>query len=195
MGKLFGSRAYLIGAMDRVKDHGAGWREDLTPELHKLGVMVFNPLKKPTEEMSAMEDPISRDRRKQWKLDGEYDKFSSVKKIRSIDLNMTDKSDFIVANIDVEVHACGTYEELFWANRCKKPILIHCEQGKEHCPDWLFWTVPHCHIFSDWQSLLGHLDKINNGFEDSTNRWVFFNMEKEIEAINRYRGLSTSACT
>ena len=43
-GNLYGCRTYLIGAMDRVEDFGAGWREWITPLLHELGVVVFNPV-------------------------------------------------------------------------------------------------------------------------------------------------------
>lgn len=184
MGKLFGSRVYLIGAMDRVADNGAAWRDMLTPELHRLGVMVFNPLKKPLNEDCAIENEHNRDLRKQWKIDGDYHKLDSVKRIRSTDLAMVDRSDFIIANIDTDVHACGTYEELFWANRCKKPVLVHCVQGKEGCPDWLFWTLPSVHIFSSWSGLLGTLDKVNETGTDETGRWILFDMEEEINSIN-----------
>ena len=33
------------------------------------------------------------------------------------------------------------------ANRQRKPILIHCEQGKAEMPDWLFATIPHSLFF------------------------------------------------
>jgi len=58
-----------------------------------------------------------------------------MKQIRPVDLRMVDICDFLVVNLDLQVHACGTYEELFWANRMKKPVLIRIEQGIEHTPD------------------------------------------------------------
>jgi len=192
MGKLFGSKTYLIGAMDRVEDHGAGWRDMMTPELHKLGVMVFNPLKKPLPEIAAIENDNNRQIRTEWKEARDYDKMDTVRQIRSTDLSMVDKADFIIVYIDTDVHACGTYEELFWANRCKKPVLVYCKQGKEKCPDWLFWTLPHRHIFSSWNGLLSHLDWVNEKGSDDTDRWILFDMEKELEAINRYRELRES---
>ena len=45
---------------------------------------------------------------------------------------MVDICDFLVVNLDLDVHATGTYEELYWANRMKKPILVRIEQGMEH---------------------------------------------------------------
>ena len=45
MNRLSGQRVYLAGAMDRVQDRGAGWRDKITPFLEDMGVIVFNPLK------------------------------------------------------------------------------------------------------------------------------------------------------
>ena len=45
--RLKGQRVYLAGAMDRVPDRGATWRENITPFLNELNVTVFDPLKKP----------------------------------------------------------------------------------------------------------------------------------------------------
>jgi hypothetical protein len=48
MNRLQNQRVYLAGAMDRVPDRGNGWRDNITPFLERLGVVVFNPIKKPT---------------------------------------------------------------------------------------------------------------------------------------------------
>ena len=42
-------RTYLAGAMDRVPDGGAGWRDKITPLLERMGVVVLNPCDKPSE--------------------------------------------------------------------------------------------------------------------------------------------------
>ena len=87
-----------------------------------------------------------------------------------------DISDFLIVNLDLDTHPCGTYEEIFWANRQKKPIIIHTVQGKEHTPDWLFGTVPHQMIYSDWNDIYGYLEHINSSENiNSYNRWYFFN--------------------
>ena len=49
MNRLKGMRTYLAGAMDRVPDGGAGWRDKITPLLKKMGVVVLNPCDKPSE--------------------------------------------------------------------------------------------------------------------------------------------------
>ena len=186
-GNLYGCRTYLIGAMDRVEDFGAGWREWITPLLHELGVVVFNPVDKPIKNNEiAKENASSRNERKKWKENGQYELFQTVKTIRATDLRMVDTSDFLIAHIDMDVHHCGTYEEIVTANRQKKPVLVHVKQGKKHCPDWLFMMLDHNHIFNKWEDLFDYLKGIDNGeIVDSTGRWVFFDLESEIKAIKQ----------
>lgn len=176
MNRLLNQRVYLAGAMDRVPDRGNGWRDNITPFLESLGVIVFNPIKKPTN--IGKEDEQIQVFKKSYKDSQNYDDLSKLMKtIRSVDLRLVDISDFLIVNLDLETHPCGTYEELFWCNRSKKPILIHIEQGKENVPDWLFGTIPHNCFFSNWEELKKYIlciDKDEN--IDSQNRWKFFNI-------------------
>ena len=136
------------------------WRDNITPFLQNLGVVVFNPIKKPSSEGS--EDNETHATKIKLKSQHRYDELSSMMKtIRAVDLRLVDISDFLIVNLDLEVHPCGTYEELFLCNRSKKPILIHIEQGKQHTPDWLFGTLPHEWFFSDWQQLKNYITHIN----------------------------------
>ena len=142
MNRVKNQRCYLAGAMDRVKDRGKGWRQEITPFLQSLGIVVFNPITKPTEV--GLEDHDTHLVKTKLKQKKRYEELSSMMKvIRSVDLRLVDISDFLIVNLDLDIHPCGTYEEIFWANRQKKPIIIHMVQGKEHTPDWLFGTVPH----------------------------------------------------
>ena len=101
-----------------------------------------------------------------------------MKEIRAVDLRMVDTSDFIIASLDLNVHLCGTLEEIFWANRQKKPILIRMEQGKKNTPDWIFGTVPHKFIFDSWTDLFYYIERINTGIDAETmSRWCFLNYE------------------
>ena len=43
MNRIKNQRCYLAGAMDRVVDRGKGWRQEITPFLESLGIVVFNP--------------------------------------------------------------------------------------------------------------------------------------------------------
>ena len=98
--------------------------------------------------------------------------------IRSADLRCVDISDFIIAYIDLDIHACGTYEEIVTANRQKKPVLVWCKQGKEQAPNWLFFMLPHDHIFSSFDEILDYLHTINTTEDiSSLSRWFFLKPE------------------
>jgi nucleoside 2-deoxyribosyltransferase len=174
--RLNNQRVYLAGAMDRVVDRGNGWRDDITPFLQNLGVIVFNPIKKPT--VVGQEDEATHKHKIKLKAEKNYDELSKLMKtIRSVDLRLVDISDFMIANLDLDHYACGTWEELFLANRSKKPIVIHIEQGKQNAPDWLFGTIPHQMIFSTWSGVENYLQYIHTNQEiDHANRWRFFDI-------------------
>lgn len=174
MNRLLNQRVYLAGAMDRVVDRGAGWRENITPFLKDLGIVVFNPICKPTD--IGLEDHDTHQIKIKLKQMHRYDELSSMMKtIRAVDLRLVDISDFLIVNLDLDTHPCGTYEEIFWANRQKKPIIIHMVQGKDRTPDWLFGTIPHQMIFSNWDELKNYLYYINNSENiDTYRRWYFF---------------------
>lgn len=172
--RLNNQRVYLAGAMDRVADRGNGWRDSITPFLESLGVIVFNPIKKPIA--IGQEDEATHKLKIQLKLEHKYDELSKLMKvIRSVDLRLVDISDFMIVNLDLDVHPCGTYEEIFWANRQKKPIIVHMVQGKQQAPDWLFGTIPHEMIFSSWNTIKDYINSIHTNKQIETyNRWYFF---------------------
>lgn len=183
LNRLWGMRCYLIGAMDRVPDAGAGWRKRITPFLQKLGVVVLDPTDKPIDV--GGETPEDREHRHTIKGLGCYDEFSRMMKLlRVVDLRMVDMSDFLIVHIDTDFHACGTYEEESWANRLKNPILVHCEQGKEGVPDWLYGALPHHHMFSTWTELCRYLWEVHTGPRIETyKRWMFFNYDKMVPLV------------
>jgi len=176
MNRLKNQRVYLAGAMDRVADRGNTWRDNITPFLQDLGVVVFNPIKKPSSEGS--EDSETHATKLKLKNQQRYDELSSMMKtIRAVDLRLVDISDFLIVNLNLDHYACGTWEELSLANRSKKPILIHIEQGKQNTPDWLFGTLPHQWFFSEWSDLKTYLLHVNNDENiEHYNRWRFFNL-------------------
>lgn len=174
MNRLQHTRGYLCGAMDRVVDGGETWRVALQNELADLGVYWLDPTHKPI--MIGVEDHETRDKLNSLKMQGRYDELPAlVSPIRAVDLRMVDISDFLVVNLDIAVHAAGTYEELFLANREKKPIVVRVEQGKANTPNWLFATLPHQMIFSTWDEVFLYLRSVASGEDDRTfNRWRFF---------------------
>lgn len=167
-------RTYLIGAMDRVPDGGKHWREMITPYLRKMNIQILNPCNKPIE--SAKEDDFTRHNIEHLKNTGQFNKIrEEYSHIRNADLRCVDVSDFVIAHIDISVHACGSYEEIVTANRQKKPTLIWCQQGKQHAPNWLFFMLPHEYIFSSMEDLLFYLALIDTSKNKHTlKRWFFF---------------------
>lgn len=175
MNRLKNQRVYLAGAMDRVADRGVAWRDSITPFLEQLGIVVFNPINKPTD--IGLEDSDTHHIKTKLKQMSRYDELSNMMKtIRAVDLRLVDISDFLIVNLDLDIHPCGTYEEIFWANRQKKPIIVHMVQGKNKTPDWLFGTIPHQMLFSHWDEIKQYLSHINSSENINTyKRWYFFN--------------------
>lgn len=176
MNRLKNQRAYLAGPMDRCPNGGKDWREHISAILSYYGAITLNPIIKPIN--IALEDEKTREKRKLLKQYGKYDELSrEMKTIRNVDLRMVDISDFIIANLDLDIYPCGTYEEIFLANRQKKPIILHMKQGKNNVPDWLFGTIPHDMMFSSWSQITNYLDHINYSTSIvNHNRWYFFNI-------------------
>ena len=168
------NRGYLCGAMDQATDNGVGWRQKLQTEMVDLQIIWLDPTRKPIH--LGVEDMENKERRKILKQLGNYDAVcSDMKVIRAVDLRMTDISDFLVVNLDLKVYTCGTMEEIFNANREKKPIIIRMEQGKKSCPDWMLGTLPHEMIFSDWSEVHAYLRHVaHDPIVESFKRWYFF---------------------
>ena len=174
MNRLVSTRGYLCGAMDRVPDGGVQWRQVLKEALADLGIQWMDPTCKPID--IGIEDLENRQIRRANKQNGD---FAAVKRdmkiIRHVDLRMVDISDFLVVNLDMSVHACGTWEEVSLANRQKKPIIARIEQGKAHAPDWLLAMIPTQMIFSSWLEVHRYLR--HTAWDDTIEdygRWLFF---------------------
>ena len=163
--------------MDAVPDGGVQWRARVKAQLADLDINWLDPCFKPTT--LAVESEESR-RILNWaKERGDYEYVTKqMKLIRHIDLRMTDISDAILVNIDLDVVMTGTYEEIFCANRSKKPIIIRCEQGKNKIPNWLFGALPHQMFFSTWDEVGDYLRQVARAnVVDTYSRWCFFDLE------------------
>ena len=149
-----------------------------------LKVFWLDPCRKPIK--LGVEDLENRKLRHEAKARGDFEYVRmEMKQIRPVDLRMVDICDFLVVNIDLEVHCCGTYEELFWANRMKKPVLVRIVQGKENTPDWLLATLPFEMFFSTWDDVYVYMRHIaHDPVIDRLNRWYFFDwMGENCETI------------
>ena len=107
MNRLKGMTCYLCGAMDRVEDGGVAWREWITPHLYDLGVGVYNPCNKPSD--FAPEDEDTRNAIGYYKEIGNYKKVAEIMKpICAVDLRMVDIAHFLVMDLDLDIHMCGS---------------------------------------------------------------------------------------
>jgi len=166
--------------MEFVPDFGAEWRQYLRSELRDLGLIFLDPTNKP---INAIDEITLGEQIKAARLAENYDMIADGKEIRHIDLRMCDMADFLIVNLDKDVPTCGTWEELFNANREKKPILVRYAQGKRNAPSWLFWTIPHQHIFSTWDEIYAYIREVDSGdYTHDYKRWLFFNLTGEAVA-------------
>lgn len=179
MNRLKNMRIYLAGAIDRVVDDGVTWRRNIRRELSDLGIIWLDPTDKPTK--TALEDSETRKTRHQYKERGDYEYVATeMKIIRSIDLRLVDLSDLLIVDLDMETHACGTYNEIFLADSQKKPVLIHNVQGVRSIPDWMYGVLPFQHFFGSWIDLIKYVREVATEADIETyNRWKFFDFTGE----------------
>lgn len=178
MNRLRDTRCYLSGAMDLAEDRGVGWRLEIGDVLRGMGITVLDPTNKPIE---IREDPAEWERLRKAK---KFDELSQlIRLIRCVDLRMVDISDFLVVNMDLSVPTCGTWEELFLANRQKKPIIVRMKQSKSKTPGWLFGTIPHQMIFSTWDEVTNYLRAVDRGDSEHYKRWFFFDFNKTFHGL------------
>jgi hypothetical protein len=165
--------------MDRVPDGGIGWRQKLIHDLKDLKINWLNPCCKPID--IGVEDLESRAARNYAKQMGDFGYVQTqMQQICPVDLRMVDISDLLIVNLDLAVHATGSYEELFRANNLGKPILVRIEQGIEHTPDWLLGRLPLEMLFSTWDQVKTYVRHIaHDPVIDRLNRWFFFNYTGE----------------
>ena len=173
---LWKTRTYLVGHMQYAD--GQDWREKVEVELAPLGVRVFNPYKKAFVK-DVDEDEEARQKMLLAMEKGWYsDVVKRMKQIRSYDLNLVDRSDFIIAHLLPDVASWGSAEELVTAVRMKKPIFISMEGGKKATPLWMMGMVPHHYIYDSVEEILDMLKKIDSGDKDiDSDRWRLLRKE------------------
>lgn len=176
---LWRTRTYLVGNMQYVSDvEGNSWRDKMEAFLKGLGVIVFNPYHKPfikdVQEGKGVREKLTLARKKK-----NFEFLSKkMKEIRIFDLNLVDRSDFIVACINPEVASWGSVEEIVTAVRMKKPIFLAVKGGKEACPDWIFGMFPHKYIYNSIDEIIEVLKEINSGRKVLDNeRWKLLRKE------------------
>ena len=97
-----------------------------------------------------------------------------VKTFRHYDLRAIDWSDFVIVKIDINSHLCGTYDEVFLAERELKPILVIMgeNQTKYDIPTWLLAFINEFEIFDSEDECIDYLIKLDKKEIVLDERWV-----------------------
>ena len=170
MNLLENTKTYLVGHMQYVS--GRNWRDEIAKSLNKIGIKCFDPYKKPFVK-DVKEDEASREEMETWMKTKQYDRVTErMKTVRSYDLNLVDRSDFIVAHLVPEVASWGSAEEIVTAVRMKKPVFVSMEGGKSKTPLWMLGMFPHKYIYNSVDEITEMLYAINKGSKEiDSDRW------------------------
>lgn len=173
---LYKTKTYLVGHMQYLS--GRDWREEVTEKLAPLSITCFDPYKKPFVK-DVEEDEASRIEMETWMKTKQYDRVSErMKTVRSYDLNLVDRSDFIIAHLVPDVASWGSAEEITTAIRMKKPTFISMEGGKSKAPLWLLGMLPHKYIYNSLDEVTEMLYAIDNEIKPiDSNRWRLLRKE------------------
>jgi hypothetical protein len=174
MNYLFNMACYLAGPIDKAEDDGTIWRKELQDKssIKGLGIKFLDPTNKPIN--IGQEIGEEKHKIKQLMANGRFEEAKDIMtKIRHYDLRMVDMSNFIIAFIDISTFMCGSFDEIFTAERQQKPVLILMKQKKNELPAWLISFIRPEEIFESIDDLVFYLCSINSGLIEIDNkRWV-----------------------
>lgn len=158
---LYRTKCYTIGAMEYAD--GSNWRTTVESVLTPRNITVFNPYTKPFINDSD-ESPDVRVRMRAAMKAGRYDEVTEwARTIRRFDLNLVDRSDFIITYIIPSTASWGTAEELSTAVASRKPIFTVIEGGIKNTPLWLMGQLKHKYLYDDIDQVLEMLKQIDDG--------------------------------
>lgn len=157
---------------------GRDWRKEVTEKLAPLNILCFNPYEKPFMK-DVEEDEASRQQMETWMKTKQYDRVTEkMKTVRAYDLNLVDRSDFIIAHLVPDVASWGSAEEIVTAVREKKPVFISMEGGKSKTPLWMLGMLPHKFIYNNLDEVIEMLYAIDNGSKPiDSDRWRLLRKE------------------
>jgi len=163
MNTLYRTKCYTIGAMEYA--NGINWRELVESTLGPRNIIVFNPYKKPFLN-DCDESPDVRQRMRQYMTQGRFSAVTEwARDIRRYDLNLVDRSDFIIANIIPSTASWGTAEELSTAVAARKPIFTVIQGGVNNCPLWLMGQLKYKYMYNSIEDVLKMITMIDDGLQ------------------------------
>ena len=157
---------------------GRDWRGEVTAALEPLGITCFNPYDKPFMK-DVEEDEGTRGEMNTWMKTKQYDRVTDrMKTVRAYDLNLVDRSDFIIAHLVPDVASWGSAEEIVTAVRMKKPVFVSMEGGKCKTPLWMLGMFPHKYIYNSLDEVVEMLYAIDSGSKEiDSDRWRLLRKE------------------
>jgi hypothetical protein len=164
------TRLYTIGPMEY--EDGREWRQIVRDALEPRGITIFDPYEKPfingvPEDIKARKQMMRNIRAGRFEI--VYDRMS---KVRGEDLRICDVSDFFIVKVVPSMASWGSAEELFTANRMKKPIFVWIVGGVKKCPLWIRGTLPPKYIHGSLSKVLSLIKKIDDGvIKIDSDRW------------------------
>jgi nucleoside 2-deoxyribosyltransferase len=171
------TKCYLAGNIENSNAPNY-WRDVVKTQLKDTGILFFDPLKQPFMD-SVNEDKEHIAKLVKLRAEGGYKELSKImRKIRVEDLSLVDRADFLIASISAKTASWGTAEEVFWANRMKKPIFLIVAEGRRSCPFWIFGTLPEDQIYDNLEDVVADIKKLDSGEKAlDHSRWKIFREE------------------
>ena len=154
------------------------WREFVKEELKDSNIIFYDPLDKPFIS-DVDETPNTREFLNKKLENGSFDYvYKHMSSIRRSDLNLVDRSDFIIAHLLPDVASWGSAEEIVTAVRMKKPLFISMEGGKHKTPLWMMGMLPHNYIYDSIEEVVDMIKQIDSGDKKiDSDRWRLLRKE------------------
>lgn len=170
---LKNTKCYLVGNMQYIQD-AVSWREKVTKQFSGMGIKCLNPTQDIcTDGLTEIEIvPKVQALLEQ----GDYAQAQKIMRdVRNRDLSCVDKCDFIFALIDVKAKTCGSYEEISWGIRCRKPIFVTLQGGIKNISWWFLAMIDLKYVFGTLEESIGAVKGIDMGINPiDTKYWRLF---------------------
>lgn len=182
---LRNSRVYLAGPVDNDAQ-ARGWRRSITEDLlEPLNIIVYDPLVKPAwmSDNTRINPRLYNTYLYSNELPKERIVFDALKEISEVCMAAVTSADWVICHLPRSIFTFGTIVELDRTSLRNKPVLFHCPEGVpstwalEQFSSIANWKDT---FFPDWDSLYGHIRKINNGRVDlDPIKWFSISHDKD----------------
>lgn len=159
-------RVYLAGAIEKTKDGGATWRQEITPKLEAIGCEVFDPCVHTDGGLVVKELGWGAFNFPAWgnlrRVDP-HEYYRVGRLVRKEDLIEVARSDLVIVRMNKDTTGSfGTCGEMTLASFLRVPVYVFYDAGVTHydVPAWMMWCADE--LFNCQQDLLEKLLKIQN---------------------------------